>query len=255
MNTLLRPRHYLLIAQRATTAATTTPLPTQHLCPRAVSAIGGRRCYSTSQGPAGTVKKANAEQTADQWFEEMDDEPVKERVPLSKEKMDAMLRVDHAGEYGAIRILQGQRDILKGTKDEPTIQEMLDQEMHHYQSFQKILPDNRVRPTAMLPVWHVLGYALGAGTALMGREAAMACTVAVEEVIADHYNDQLRHLVEEGDEKKKDLRDTIRQFRDEEIGHKETGLQNDAQQAPAYELLSAVIGTGCRAAIWVSSRV
>jgi ubiquinone biosynthesis monooxygenase Coq7 len=128
---------------------------------------------------------------------------------------------------------------------------MAEQESHHLETFNRLIPDYEVRPSALLPLWHVAGWALGAGTALLGKQAAMACTVAVETVISEHYQEQLDVL---GDSEPK-LRTTIAQFRAEELEHHDTGLEHGAEQTPAYGLLSAVIKTGCRAAIALAKRV
>lgn len=108
-----------------------------------------------------------------------------------------------------------------------------------------------VRPSALLPFWHVAGYALGAATALMGKRSAMACTVAVETVISEHYQQQMNELAEAEPE----LKETIRIFREEEGEHLDIGLQEEAEKAPFYEALSGVIRLGCRTAIWVAKRV
>ena len=115
------------------------------------------------------------------------------RLPgdLSKEELIArIIRVDQAGEYGAKRIYEGQLSVLSGTEDENVRREMADTEVVHLDTFNKLMVERRVRPTVLAPLWHFAGFALGAGTALMGREAAMACTVAVEEVIEEHYGNQ-----------------------------------------------------------------
>ncbi|KAG7214538.1 hypothetical protein INR49_023053 [Caranx melampygus] len=113
-----------------------------------------------------------------------------------KEMLDRILRVDHAGEYGANRIYAGQMAVLGRTRTGPLIQEMWDQEKKHLEKFNEILAENRVRPTALLPLWNIAGFVLGASTALLGKEGAMACTVAVEESISEHYNSQIRALME-----------------------------------------------------------
>jgi len=169
--------------------------------------------------------------------------------------LDKMLRVDHAGEYGADRIYAGQMAVLGETEVGPMIQHMWDQEKHHLATFDKLVPQHRARPTALLPFWHVAGFALGAGTALLGKEGAMACTVAVEASITEHYNDQLRLLTTEGAEEHKELIATVSQFRDEEQEHHDLGLEHGAELAPAYQLLSGTIKVGCKAAIWLSERV
>ncbi|XP_023321425.1 5-demethoxyubiquinone hydroxylase, mitochondrial [Eurytemora carolleeae] len=177
-----------------------------------------------------------------------------ERAALDRAKIDSMIRVDHAGEYGADRIYAGQLAVLGHTDIGPKISEMWEQEKEHLATFNRYIPEYRVRPTALLPLWHVAGYALGAGTALLGKEAAMACTVAVEASITAHYNEQLRELHKDGD-KYEQLIKTISKFRDDEQEHHDTGLEHGAEQAPAYALLSAAITVGCKGAIWLSERV
>ncbi|XP_010629930.1 5-demethoxyubiquinone hydroxylase, mitochondrial isoform X1 [Fukomys damarensis] len=169
--------------------------------------------------------------------------------------VDRIIRVDHAGEYGANRILAGQMAVLGRTSVGPVIQKMWDQEKAHLQKFSELMVAFRVRPTALMPLWNVAGFALGAGTALLGKEGAMACTVAVEETIAHHYNNQIRTLMEEDPEKYEELLQLIKKFRDEELEHHDTGLSHDAELAPAYAVLKTVIQAGCRAAIYLSERL
>lgn len=171
--------------------------------------------------------------------------------PDRKQALERMLRVDHAGEYGAVRIYEGQLAVLGKSDKAPIIEHMADQEREHLSTFNKLVADNRVRPTAMLPLWHVAGFALGAGTALLGERAAMACTVAVEEVIDEHYAGQIAKL---GDEDS-DLRDTFEKFRQEEVEHRDTGLEHEAEKAPGYEALTGLVKRGSRLAIWLSERI
>lgn len=111
-------------------------------------------------------------------------------------EIDEIIRINHAGELGADRIYAGQYAVLGKTSVGPTVQHMWDQEKKHRQEFERLIQEYRVRPTVMMPIWNVAGFALGAGTALLGEKAAMACTVAVETVIVEHYNDQLRRIME-----------------------------------------------------------
>ncbi len=161
------------------------------------------------------------------------------------------IRVDHAGEYGAARIYRGQLAVLGRSPHAPVLEHMQAQEQHHLDTFSKLIVARRVRPTALLPLWHVAGFVLGAATAAMGSRAAMACTVAVEETIDAHYAAQEAAL----DDGEAPLRDTIAQFRAEELEHRDIGLVHGAEQAPAYRLLTAIIKTGCRAAIKLSERI
>jgi len=142
---------------------------------------------------------------------------------------------------------------------------MYDQEAGHFKTFNHLLAKHRIRPTALYPVWKVAATALGWGTAMMGREAAMACTEAVETEIGEHYNSQVRVLLqwerdieargEVVDDEIKDLISTIKRIRDEELEHLDHAVEHDAKQARPYELLTNVIRGGCKAAIWASERV
>lgn len=170
------------------------------------------------------------------------------------EMVDSMIRVDHAGEYGAVRIYEGQMAVLGRTaKTAGDLRHMKAQEEIHLATFDELVRQRRVRPTALLPVWHLAGYALGAGTALLGEKAAHACTVAVEEAIDEHYQGQIDRLGAEGGEDK--LRETCERFRAEELEHRDTALSHGAEQAPGYEGLKAVIKAGSKLAIWLSTRV
>lgn len=165
----------------------------------------------------------------------------------------SMIRVNHAGEYGAKRIYEGQLAVLKDKKALKLVRHMADQEQAHLDYFEHEVIKRGVRPTALHPLWHAAGYALGALTARLGPEAAMACTVAVEEVISGHYQEQLDAL--EGKTEEKPLRDKIRKFKAEEEEHHATGLRENAEAAPAYPLLSALIKAGSKIAIEVAKRV
>lgn len=171
--------------------------------------------------------------------------------PTAREVVERTIRVDHAGEYGAKRIYEGQLAVLGRTKYGPLIEHMKAQEQVHLDTFSRLIGERRVRPTALLPFWHVAGFALGAATALLGHRGAMACTVAVEEAIDEHYRAQEDTL---GDDEA-ELRADIARFRAEELEHRDTGLEHEAEQAPAYRLLSAAIKTGCKIAIKISERV
>ena len=171
--------------------------------------------------------------------------------PTPRETLERMVRVDHAGEYGAGRIYAGQLAILgRGDKAE-ILRHMKAQEQVHLDTFSALVAKRRVRPTALLPLWHVAGFALGAATAAMGERAAMACTVAVEEAIDEHYASQIEQL---GDDET-ELKATIVKFRDEELEHRDIGLEHGAERAVGYRLLRSVIKVGCRVAIRVSERI
>ncbi|XP_026487047.1 5-demethoxyubiquinone hydroxylase, mitochondrial [Vanessa tameamea] len=169
-------------------------------------------------------------------------------------QLDSIIRVDHAGELGADRIYAGQMAVLGNTAEGPLIKHMWEQEIKHREKFEELISKYRVRPTVMTPLWNIAGFALGAGTALLGKEAAMACTVAVETVIVDHYNDQLRTLMEDPNVDKEIL-ETITKFRDEEQEHHDTGIDHGAEQAPFYKALTEVIKTGCKVAISISKKI
>ena len=171
--------------------------------------------------------------------------------PSPEAALARMLRVDHAGEYGARRIYEGQLAVLGNRPSGATIRRMYEQELAHLETFDKLIAERRVRPTALQPLWHVAGFALGAATAMMGEKAAMACTVAVEEVIDDHYSGQAEQLGEAEPE----LKATIEEFRADEQEHRDVGLAEGAEQAPGYPVLSAAVKAGSRLAIWLSERV
>jgi 3-demethoxyubiquinol 3-hydroxylase len=176
--------------------------------------------------------------------------PRKERpkAPGAAPDTEAMIRVDHAGEYGAVRIYEGQLAVLKNRASAQTIRHMAEQEQRHLKTFDKLVNERRVRPTALEPVWRLAGFALGFGTALMGEKAAFACTAAVEEAIDEHYAQQIADL---GD-RDPDLKRTVEDFRADEAAHRQTALDNGAEQAPGYRLMSQAIKTGCRVAIKLS---
>ena len=174
----------------------------------------------------------------------------------SQQLISKILRVDHAGEVGANMIYAGQLAVLRGTPSGPVIEEMWEQEKHHMNTFNKLLPKYRARPTSLLPIWNVAGFVLGAGTALLGKEAAMACTIAVEESIGEHYNSQLREILATDDpDKYSELLEIIREFRDDELEHLETGIEHDGELAPGYDTLKQVIQAGCSGAIWLFERI
>ncbi|NWX20487.1 COQ7 protein, partial [Aegotheles bennettii] len=174
---------------------------------------------------------------------------------INRAVVDRILRVDHAGEYGANRIYAGQMAVLGRSSVGPVIQQMWNQEKDHLKKFDELMVAYRVRPTALLPFWNVAGFVLGAGSALLGRKGAMACTVAVEESISHHYNNQIRTLMEEDPEKYKELLQIIKKFRDDELEHHDIGLEHDAEAAPAYLVLKTAIQLGCKAAIFLSERI
>ncbi len=176
------------------------------------------------------------------------------RLPGDRTSADAiarMIRVDQAGEYGAVRIYDGQLAVLKNANAAGPIRRMAAQEKRHLERFDALVAERRVRPTVLSPVWHWAGYALGAATALLGETAAMACTVAVEEVIDEHYRRQLEAL---GNADPK-FAEMVADFRADEMHHRDTALAHGAAETPGYPLLSAAIKAGSRLAIWLSTRL
>ena len=166
----------------------------------------------------------------------------------------AMIRVDQAGEFGATRIYAGQLAVVgERGPHAAQIRHMAEQEKVHRAKFDALMAARGVRPTALQPFWSIAGFALGAGTALIGPEAAMACTAAVEEEIDRHYTAQLEELEADGDDP--ELAGLVEQFREEEREHRDTALASGAEQAPAYPLLSGAIRLGCRVAIKLAERV
>lgn len=172
----------------------------------------------------------------------------------SNRDSEAMVRVDHAGEYGAVRIYAGQLAVLetrsKERKAVAAIRRMAEQEARHLESFERLVNKRRVRPTALSPVWHVAGFALGAATALMGERAAMACTASVEEVIDEHYARQIARL-----DNDPELKKAVERFREDERAHRSEALAHGAANAPGYRVLSATVRACCRLAIALSEKI
>lgn len=167
---------------------------------------------------------------------------------LSK-KIDEMIRVNHAGEYGAKRIYLGQLSVLKNNQK---IHEMYEQELEHLDFFENEMKKRQVRPTVLSPIWHFGGFALGAATALLGEKAAMACTVAVESVISEHYQEQLEDLKNLKDENA--LKEKIQKFRNDEIEHHDAGIEHGAEQMVGYEILTGIVKGITKTAIAVSKK-
>lgn len=168
------------------------------------------------------------------------------------ESIAEMIRVDHAGEFGAVRIYAGQLAALgRQHRLSPLIRHMAEQEERHLAAFDRLIVARRVRPSLLSPFWHVSGFALGAATALMGERAALACTAAVEEVIDEHYEAQRRDLAESDPE----LAETVAEFQAEEVEHRDTALEHGAADMPGYGLLSGAIKAGCRLAIALAKKI
>jgi len=170
-------------------------------------------------------------------------------------RLAEILRVDHAGELGAVAIYRGQLAVLETARNRERITgqlaQMQAQEAEHLAAFDRLVLERGVRPTALAPVWRLAGFALGAGTALLGEKAAHACTEAVETVIEEHYAGQLEEL----SEREPELAAELARFRDEELAHRDLAIDEGAREAPGYGLLAAVIRTGCRAAIKISEKI
>ena len=177
-------------------------------------------------------------------------------MSLRRDRRDEMLRVDHAGEYGAVAIYKGQLAVFERQHGKERIvgqlRHMAAEEQDHLDAFDKMLAAGHVRPTALSPIWNAAGFALGVGTALLGEKAAHACTEAVETVIEEHYGDQVTELTAAGEE---ELAAKMAKFQEEEVAHKDLAAAEGAAQAPGYPLLSAFIRTGCRLAIRISEKV
>ncbi|KAJ7470507.1 COQ7-domain-containing protein [Mycena latifolia] len=173
-------------------------------------------------------------------------------------QLDSALRVDQAGEIAANYIYMGQMFVLgRDPALKPLIQDMWDQEKKHLTVMDKLQLQHRIRPTLLSDVAKVAGFGLGAVTAFMGKEAAMACTEAVETVIGEHYDDQLKEMESLPSEHPSIplLRDVVREFRDDELEHLDIAVEHNAQRAAAHALLSSIVGAGCKVAIELCKRV
>jgi ubiquinone biosynthesis monooxygenase Coq7 len=184
------------------------------------------------------------------------------RIPLprpgrgaSRARLAEILRVDHAGEYGAVKIYEAQRAVFAHAPGKADLAadmaEMKAGEQVHKARFDALLTEHRVRPTALLPLWSLAATGLGTVTALMGEKAAHACTEAVESVIEQHYADQIAELKD----RHPALAAELAQFREEELAHHDHAIEHGSREAPAWRLLSTVIKAGCKVAIKVSERV
>jgi ubiquinone biosynthesis monooxygenase Coq7 len=170
-------------------------------------------------------------------------------------RLAEILRVDHAGELGAVHIYRGQRAVFDAGRDRQAVAgqlaEMEAHEAEHLEAFDRLLTERGVRPSLLAPLWRTAGFALGAATALMGEKAAHACTEAVETVIERHYAGQIDEL--EGREP--ELAADLTRFRADELAHRDQAVDGGAREAPAYPLLAGLIRAGCRLAIKVSEKV
>lgn len=169
----------------------------------------------------------------------------------SRRDIERFLRVDHAGERAAQQIYKGQLAVLANHEMADEIRHMMDQEVEHLETFDSLLNERQVRPSLLDPLWGVAGFTLGVVTAAMGPKAAMACTIAVEEVIGEHYQKQADILGED----EPALQATVERFRDEELEHRDIAVEHDGREARHYSLLRKVIQRGCRAAIKIAEKV
>ncbi|KAJ3370627.1 hypothetical protein GGF31_003941 [Allomyces arbusculus] len=192
--------------------------------------------------------------------------PIKKLTREQHQLLDEILRVDQAGEIGANFIYKGQMAVLgRDPKVGPLLHHMWEQEVVHLDKFNALIPQWRARPSLLYPLWEAAGYAVGVGSALLGKEAAMACTEAVETVIGSHYNDQIRALLQLLDEpgsenlERRDeierLVETLQKFRDDELEHLHTAVEHDAGKAPMHGVFTAVVQGGCKLAIEVAKRL
>ena len=173
----------------------------------------------------------------------------------NKKTLEEIIRVDHAGERGAIKIYEGQLLALKTFKQDESlkqkIEEMKEHETEHYEFFDMEIKKRNIKPTKFLPLWDLMGVTLGFGTAILGKKAAMLCTASVEEVIDEHYKSQTYKLEEDEEELKK----KIKKFRQDELDHKDIAYESGATKKGLYGLLDKVIKTSSRIAITISEKI
>ncbi|OTF76631.1 coenzyme q10 biosynthesis protein-like protein [Euroglyphus maynei] len=173
-----------------------------------------------------------------------------------KQILDSVLRVDHSGELAADRLHYGLMYVLRNDQQlQPIIQHLWEQEKRHLEYFSKQLVLNRSRKSFLTPIWETLSFGLGITSGMLGQRAAMACTVAVERTITEHYDNQIRQLLKDDLRAHQELIENISQIRDEEQEHHDVGLANDAKKMPAYSLFDAVISNGCKVAIQIAKRI
>ena len=174
---------------------------------------------------------------------------------ISKNKIEEFIRVDHAGERGAVKIYEGQllalNTLVKDEKLKKTIEEMKVHEKEHCEFFEKEIKKRNIKPTKLLPLWDLLGVTLGFGSTLLGKKAAMLCTASVEEVIDKHYQNQIDQL----DKSEKELKNKIIKFREDELHHKDIAYKKGATKKGCYSLLDKVIKTGSKIAINISEKI
>ena len=173
----------------------------------------------------------------------------------NKKKLEEFIRVDHAGERGAIKIYEGQLLALKTFKKDPellkTIEEMKEHEQEHSDYFEKQIRERNITPTKFLPLWDLLGVGLGFGSTILGKKAAMLCTASVEEVIDEHYQNQINQIQDD----EKSLREKIKKFRADELEHKDIAYEQGATKKGIYSLMDKIIKTGSKIAINISEKI
>ena len=173
----------------------------------------------------------------------------------NKKTLEEIIRVDHAGERGAIKIYEGQLLALKTIKQDEsllnTIEEMKEQEKEHLEYFEKEIRKRKIKPTSLLPLWDIMGVALGFGSALLGKKATLLCTASVEEVIENHYENQLGKIGED----EKDLKTKIEKFKGDEVNHKNTAYESGAGRTGIYSIMDKIIRTGSKIAITISEKI
>ncbi|SMF80191.1 demethoxyubiquinone hydroxylase family protein [Candidatus Pelagibacter sp. HIMB1321] len=174
---------------------------------------------------------------------------------ISKNKIEEFIRVDHAGERGAVKIYEGQllalNTLVKNEKLKKIIEEMKVHEKEHCEFFEKEIKKRDIKPTKLLPLWDLLGVALGFGSTILGKKAAMLCTASVEEVIDKHYQSQIDQL----DKTEKELKKNITKFREDELHHKDIAYEKGATKKGCYSILDKVIKTGSKIAINISEKI
>jgi len=173
----------------------------------------------------------------------------------NKKNLEEIIRVDHAGERGAIKIYEGQLLALKTIKQDDDLKDKIEkmkaQEKEHLEYFEKEIQKRKIKPTYFLPLWDLMSVSLGFGTALLGKKAAMLCTASVEEVIENHYQNQLKKI---GDDEK-DLKEKIKKFKKDETSHKNTAYDSGATNKGLYSIMDKIIQTGSRIAITISEKI
>ncbi|VDK88247.1 unnamed protein product [Litomosoides sigmodontis] len=173
-----------------------------------------------------------------------------------RELLTKILRVDHIGELAALRIYDGQKAVIPCKHPSRLIiEEMQAQEKQHLDIMERLCAKHNIQPTILAPFLSIAAYALGVGTALCGKETAMACTTAVEELIGEHYNEQLMELLDDNPTDHAELLKILTKLRDDELHHYDVGVENDGLKAPQYETLKWFIQTGCKGAIWLAERM